>query len=124
MADDGRQTYNRQYYEANKDVYAVKWALYYARNKARIQMRKIQRLYGVTPEQYDALYEACKGKCEICKTPIGHAASSEGRATKACLDHDHSTGKARGLLCTSCNSKLSLFDNHKEAVVAYMEKHK
>lgn len=114
---------NKAYYARNKEFFAAYSSDYYRENKARLQMKKIERLYGVTPEQYDQLFKAAGEACEICRRPVAHATAEAGRADKACLDHCHDSGKARGILCISCNSKFSLFDNHRAAVTAYMEKH-
>jgi hypothetical protein len=59
-------------------------------------------LYGVTPEQYRRLYLAQKGRCWICRTAKGiHPDDSKAAGTRRLgVDHDHLTGKVRGLLCT------------------------
>lgn len=56
--------------------------------------------YGITPQEYQILFEAQNGKCAICNTndPITRLNFS--------VDHDHVTGRVRGLLCTTCNSLL------------------
>lgn len=57
------------------------------------------RKYGLTPEQVDTLIEGVGGKCEICKT-----VPEKGLV----IDHCHSTGKVRGMLCQQCNSVLGM----------------
>ena len=52
-------------------------------------------------EQYFVLFEKQKGRCAICDK---HQANSK---TTFHVDHDHETGKVRGLLCGVCNSQLS-----------------
>ncbi len=49
----------------------------------------------------DALLEKQKHKCAIC-----------GDDKKLCIDHDHGTGKVRGLLCTDCNLSLGRFKDN------------
>jgi hypothetical protein len=56
--------------------------------------------FGITPEYYDSLLLAQKGVCAIC-------GGKEKR--KLAVDHDHSTNKIRGLLCTRCNNGLGAF---------------
>lgn len=51
--------------------------------------------YGLTKEQYDHLVLAYGGRCPLCC-----------REKPLVIDHDHSTGKVRGLLCLSCNLLL------------------
>lgn len=54
---------------------------------------------GFTPELYDKLLEKQQGLCAICGEHMGRTHS----------DHDHVTGKPRGLLCHKCNMGLGLF---------------
>ena len=51
--------------------------------------------YGLTLEQYNAMVAERKGLCDICHLP--------DRNHKLVVDHDHKTGKNRGLLCRKCN---------------------
>jgi len=57
------------------------------------------REYGITDEDYDNLLEFQEGVCAIC-------GKSCATGRKLSVDHDHSTGKIRGLLCNYCNHKL------------------
>lgn len=61
--------------------------------------RRIESTYGITKEQYGALYEAQGGVCYICQR-------ATGRTRKLSVDHDHKTGWVRGLLCRVCNNVL------------------
>jgi hypothetical protein len=54
--------------------------------------------YGLTPEAFDALVNAQGGKCRIC-----------GRRDPGCVDHCHTTGRVRGVLCLRCNAGLGHF---------------
>ena len=67
-------------------------------------LRLLQR-YGIDEDGYRALLEAQNGKCAIC----GATECSNGR--KLHIDHDHDTGKIRGLLCNKCNPALGLFND-------------
>jgi hypothetical protein len=72
--------------------------------------RKIQRAnrlkltYGITPEQYDEMLAQQQHRCAICLT-----STPPSRNGFFSIDHDHSTGKIRGLLCDFCNRGLGLF---------------
>ena len=61
--------------------------------------KRVLKRYGMTPEQYDILLLAQGGVCPICGRPLPSPAD---------VDHDHRTGKVRGLLCTRCNLALGL----------------
>ena len=58
----------------------------------------LKKAYGITLEQYDQMAEAQGHKCAICEStePKSHGA-------RFAVDHDHKTGKVRGLLCGPCN---------------------
>lgn len=71
--------------------------------------------YGMSPKQLKEFRDSHSHQCGICKsTEILY------------IDHDHKTGKPRGLLCPSCNSAIGLLGERKErfaAAVEYLEKH-
>lgn len=62
--------------------------------------RWILKTYGITSEQYEALYEAQGGTCYICQR-------AKGVTKKLAVDHDHLSGWVRGLTCSVCNSWLA-----------------
>lgn len=73
-----------------------------ARRKALSEARwgaRILSTYGITPEEYWALYEAQGGKCYLCQR-------ATGARKRLAVDHDHATGFVRGLLCSPCNKIL------------------
>lgn len=59
---------------------------------------------GWTPEKYEEAYIKQNGRCAICGCKL-----NSSRYTRFAGDHDHRTGKLRGLLCTNCNTALGLF---------------
>ena len=62
----------------------------------------IRRKYGITQDDFNNLVEAQDGLCGICGDELD----------KINIDHDHESGKVRGLLCTGCNTGLGhLGDN-------------
>lgn len=62
----------------------------------------IERTYGLTRNQFESLLKSQGNVCAICHgIPEG-----KGRCGQWNIDHDHVTGKVRGLLCWSCNSAL------------------
>ena len=71
-------------------------------NPEREKANKLRRDHGMTLNEYDELYNSQGGRCAICDTdtPLGR-----GRFH---VDHDHVTGRIRGLLCTKCNVFLGL----------------
>ena len=80
---NGRRDYIHDYYVTNKD-----------KTKEIKRNSKIRRLYGLEKEDYAEMVKSQDNKCAICKLEI------EGNL---CVDHCHTTGKVRGLLCKLCN---------------------
>lgn len=72
--------------------------------------------YGLTPHEYEALRSAQAGCCSICAKPFS-AAKSRRRCGPPSVDHDHSTGAVRGLLCASCNQLIGFL--HEDADLFY-----
>lgn len=68
--------------------------------------------YGITPDEYDAMYEKQQGRCAICrdwKEPWAPGGGVAGRFRFLVVDHDHSTKVVRGLLCWNCNCGIGQF---------------
>ena len=80
-------------------------------NCNKIRSKKYHKLYyryekyGITKEQFDAMVLNQDSNCIICKKEL----SSEIH-----IDHDHATGKVRGILCGKCNKGLGQFDDNVE----------
>ncbi len=68
----------------------------------------IRREYGLTREEYLALYRAQGGRCYVCRR-------ATGKTRRLGVDHDHLTGEVRGLVCTgsltakTCNRLIAIF---------------
>jgi hypothetical protein len=69
------------------------------RQRARAKLTRIRNLYGIPISDYEKMLQDSKNKCAICK--------EESEATLH-VDHCHSSGKVRGLLCKQCNNGLGL----------------
>lgn len=60
----------------------------------------MHNLYGLTLEEYDEMLVRQSGRCAICKTKQCFT------GFRFAVDHDHTTGAIRGLLCRRCNQVL------------------
>jgi hypothetical protein len=62
--------------------------------------------------------------CEICGKAVSEVTkwNSKFAAKNLCIDHDHTTGKFRGLLCQICNRQLGWYENNKENIQKYLDK--
>jgi hypothetical protein len=104
---------SRAYYEANREKINARERHRYATN-AEFHERKLQRSrrsrrrlrlknrFGISLENYDALLAKQEGACAICKKKF---------ARSLCVDHCHTTGLIRGLLCNKCNRGMGFFED-------------
>jgi len=83
-----------------------------------LSIAKLKSSYNLTPDDFIAMSESQDGKCAICGD-IGNR--------RLDVDHDHKTGKIRGLLCTSCNNMLGRAKDNIETLksaIIYLYKYK
>lgn len=88
----------------------------YARNYAReyrktspdnVKHTALKKMYGIHLDEYDRMYAAQNGVCKICGRP--ETSVIRGKLISLAVDHCHTTGKIRGLLCHHCNKALGGF---------------
>ena len=90
-------------------------------NPERTRNNDLKRNYGITLKEHQQMFDQQQGVCAICKN------EGDGKWKKLCVDHDHKTGKVRGLLCSNCNRMLGLVGDNINALtnaVSYLKKHK
>ena len=87
-----------------------------AAHQAHPERRKAYNIkrYGLTLEAFDVLWDVQSGCCAICQRPLS-------RDRKTHVDHDHTTGRVRGLLCHGCNIGLGSFCDSPNTLVAATE---
>lgn len=93
--------------ESNK--YKKDWAISNPdKVKLAIRKRDLWRKFKITIEEYVSLYEKQKGLCAICEEP------EKENNKRLAVDHNHDTGKVRGLLCRACNTGIGLLKEKQE----------
>lgn len=104
MCKDCHNTYVREiWYPKNQEKQRASSKKWKDNNRAAV----LSQRYGIPVENICKIIEEADGKCQIC----GKVASLE-------LDHDHKTGKARGMLCKQCNQGLSKFRDSEEYLIS------
>lgn len=82
-----------------------------ARASSRNYKRRVRYAeLGISEEGYQELLRRQKGRCAICKKKPGQS--------RLAVDHDHTTGVVRGLLCKHCNQALGHFRDNVESLKA------
>lgn len=96
-------------YASNKETYLTRAKSNYEADPQsaidKVTRRYVRNRFDLSLEEYDAKFKEHRGRCDICNKPLFERTT--GRAGN--LDHDHSTGKVRGILCTNCNTGLGAF---------------
>lgn len=90
----------------------------YERDKEKLRDRTLQQKFGITLEIYNQLLAQQNGVCAIC--------GGVDKKKSLAVDHDHSTGKIRGLLCGRCNPLIGFCLESPEIVrnvIEYLEKY-
>jgi hypothetical protein len=96
----------------------------YRPNHEKYRARELQRKYGITAQEYDSLLQAQNGVCAVCGNP--EKITMYKKVISLCVDHCHTTGKIRGLLCSACNKALGALEDSPERVEAllnYIQQH-
>lgn len=74
--------------------------------------REMERHYQITELEYAALLYAQDGLCAVCQRP--ELGTFRGRPKRLSVDHDHETGRVRGLLCSRCNRGIGYLQDSPE----------
>jgi hypothetical protein len=77
-------------------------------NPGAVKQKNLKRNYGIGLPEYNKMYADQQGACAICKTPLD----------VLCVDHSHTTGKVRGLLCHPCNRGIGLLKESEDTLRA------
>lgn len=100
----------------------------YSKNGHKYRAAQHEKKYGITLEQRQAIFEEQQGLCAACSSPLtfrlrkNRVALSPWRGE---LDHNHTTGEVRALLCLECNMALGLLNDSTvriKLLAAYLEK--
>lgn len=89
------------------------------KSKKQVRSSKLKIKYGIDLKQFDAMKIAQNNKCAICNTEF-----TDPKYT--CVDHNHTTGAVRAILCGHCNTMLGLAKESTatlKSAILYLDKH-
>jgi hypothetical protein len=112
----GRKATTERYRNKNREDLRAKGRERYLTRREEQYAYELGRHYGITLQEYKELLELQNNMCATCG---GH----NRNGTRLCVDHDHKTGRIRGLLCRRCNTLLGLCNDSKEillSLIAYL----
>lgn len=90
----------RKAWKAQNPNYSKEW---YQKNRESESLKQKLRKYGMSLDDFIAMLDAQDHQCAICHEH--HDEVERGLY----IDHDHTTGKVRGLLCHRCNAGIGFF---------------
>jgi hypothetical protein len=101
-----KRAYARDYYAQHKAEVLAKASARHHANPDVALAKNRKYTYGIDTAAIAALLVKQGGKCGICEMEFGSAR----KGTKPHVDHDHNTGRVRGLLCQKCNLALAVVE--------------
>ena len=112
--------------KCNTKEYKNKW---YRANRSRNRNHQLKYKFGITLEEYNLMVQSQGGVCAICEgvndTRRRGTHNGENVVMSLAVDHNHKTGKVRGLLCSACNTSLGKFKDDPvllKKAIHYLEK--
>lgn len=115
---------------ANKEKALAKGREWREKNKEKVKgyqrISNLRKNFGISVEEYEKRFKEQNGVCAICEQPETYIHTQTGKPARLAVDHCHTTGKVRKLLCKSCNNGLGLFRDLPmllEKAAAYLREH-
>lgn len=99
---DSHKEERKEYRDSHKE----KSKQYRIDNKEKIKNSIIKRKYGIPLEEYNIIFNKQEGRCAICGIHQNEMSKTLH------IDHDHKTGRIRGLLCGNCNLLIGNADDN------------
>lgn len=119
-----RAAVSKKYYLNNKEYFRQKKAKWYLENRDKVKLmyrkQDLKKNHRLTIEQYAEMLNRQEGQCKGCQRHY-----SEFNKSLA-VDHNHKTGKIRGLLCGACNKSLGLLKEDLNIfynLIKYLQEH-
>lgn len=109
-----RKAQRKKWYKDNPGYNKI----YYKNHQRQAKRNRIKQKYGLSHEDWVKMWLGQDGNCAICGEPFAQQSDTF-------IDHNHKTGKVRGLLCNKCNLGMGYFNDNPELmikVVNYLNK--
>lgn len=103
---------------ASRCKYCAKIASQKSMSKDERRLYRLMWKYGVSKDKFLELMDKQNASCAICSHPFDLELGNRYSDYYPCVDHCHSTGKIRGLLCRSCNLSIGYAKDDKETLLS------
>jgi hypothetical protein len=115
----------REYYKKNAEKMKPGFHQRYHSDKDAHTDKRLKRKFGITLDEYNAMFSLQGGVCAVCGTEP-NIKDKNGNIRRLAVDHDHKTGRVRQLLCNACNTSIGLVKENISTLVGmidYIKKH-
>ena len=111
---------NKSYCISCRDAYSKG---HHANHIERYRDNQYRNLYNITLSDYNALYKVQGGLCAMCGKEETAKRSKAVGVRLLSVDHNHTTGKIRALICLNCNKTVGYYETHKDLLLGYLAKY-
>jgi len=108
-----RREYVKNYRLKNREKFREYYRMYIRNHKEYVKNEVLKVRYGLTIEDFNNLLKKQDYKCAICGEPLDLSSRF-----KVHIEHNHKTGKVRGIVCNKCNQGLGGFRDN----IEYLQK--
>ena len=111
--------FNRHKNQPHGFGYLCKGCLAKKHDPVKARTKRIKKVFGITFDDYNRMLKSQNNRCAICNS----TATGNRRHKNLNVDHCHTTGKVRGLLCHGCNSGIGSMKDDVELLdkaIAYL----
>lgn len=108
---------DKKQYQKHKEKRVKAAREYRKKYPDRTRETNLKCRYGLTVEKYNEMLKEQNSRCAICGKP------REKHSRNFAVDHNHTTGKVRALLCDGCNYGVGFLENHREKYEEYLERY-
>ena len=109
--------YSPAYYQDHKEAHAKSRKQWNSAHKEEKAAYDRYWRYGLSDEEYRLLLDTQDGRCAICnKTP-----NEAKQSSRLHIEHSHTTGIVRGLVCIHCNRHISWYEKHRDKLEEYID---
>lgn len=106
--------------ESDPELARERWRQGYRRHAERIRQQKLdahyRKRYGLSLAEVRQMREERGNRCDICREP-----PTGGKGARLHVDHCHTEGHVRGLLCGNCNTMIGLAREDPAILLAAIE---
>ena len=126
MAFTRREIKQRYLAKPEKQELTKNYMREYGKRRVRTRTNRraetLRRRYGLTVGQVIEIAEAQANTCPLCSRQFPSENILSRRGNELVVDHDHETGKVRGLLCRACNVLLGRFGDSAERIEEFLSR--